>query len=64
MSIFYSASTGGFFDSSVHAADAIPDDAVELTSERHAELLAEQSVGLRIVPGQDGHPVAVPPMPK
>lgn len=57
----YSASTKGFYNSEVHAADSIPADAVEITDARHAELLAAQSLGKVIGADADGKPVASPP---
>lgn len=41
----------------------IPVDAIEITSERYADLLAQQSVGKRISAGSDGIPVAQDPPP-
>lgn len=41
----------------------IPFDAVEISDERYAELLAGQSNGLCILPDDDGYPVLVPPPP-
>ena len=52
---YYSKSTGGFYDSTIHAS--IPEDAVWITDEQHAELLAGQSNGQVIMPGKDGKPV-------
>lgn len=40
-----------------------PADAVPITPEEHEALLAAQDRGLRIVPGADGHPVAVDGLP-
>ena len=52
---YYSKSTGGFYDSTIHTA--WPEDAVWITDEQHAELLAGQSNGQVIMPGKDGKPV-------
>jgi hypothetical protein len=61
--MFYAKSTGGFYDRSIHG-DAIPADAVEITTEEHAALLDGQSNGKRIVADIDGRPVlADPPAP-
>lgn len=60
--MFYSASTSGFYTPSIHGA-SIPVDAVEITAAYHAELLAAQSAGKRIVPDVNGYPVAVDPPP-
>jgi hypothetical protein len=45
--IRYSAATGGFYDTRLHAA--IPDDAVTITAASHARLMRAQGAGLRIV---------------
>jgi len=57
MSLFYSARTGGFYTSEIHGA-ATPDDAVEVTSDRHRELMSAQARGAVIVPTPNGHPRA------
>ena len=54
--MFYSKSTGGFYDVEIHG-DAIPADAVEITRDEHATLLAGQSAGQRIEADEHGHPV-------
>lgn len=61
MTILYSPSQRGFYDDAMHAA--MPDDAVPITSERHADLLAGQGQGQVIVPGPDGQPVLAEPPP-
>lgn len=61
--MFYSKTTGGFYDTAIHG-DNIPEDAVEITSEEHAALIAAQSSGKVIQADQNGHPIAVdPPKP-
>lgn len=60
--MFYSKSTGGFYDTAIHG-DNIPADAVEITVAEHAALLEEQSQGKRIEADADGYPVAVDPPP-
>ena len=52
---YYSKSTGGFYDSTIHTS--IPEDAVWITDEQHAELLTGQSSGQVIMPDKDGKPV-------
>ena len=52
---YYSKSTGGFYDSTIHTT--WPEDAVWITDEQHAELLAGQSSGQVIMPDKDGKPV-------
>lgn len=56
----FSPSTGGFYLPAIHGA-AIPPDAVEITGEEHAALLAGQASGKEIVPGEDGQPVLQAP---
>lgn len=58
----YSKTTNGFYDPAIHGGD-IPSDAVEITAEQHAALLAEQSAGKRIVSDANGYPIAVDPPP-
>lgn len=41
----------------------IPGDAVEITDERHAEMLAGQSSGLKISSDENGYPVLIDPPP-
>lgn len=60
--MFYSKSAGGFYDTAIHG-DNIPADAVEITSEQHAALMAAQSVGKIVTADIDGFPIAVDPPP-
>lgn len=60
--MFYSKSTGGFYDTAIHG-DNIPSDAVEITTEEHAALLDAQSQGKRIEADASGFPVAVEHVP-
>lgn len=61
--MFYSKSTGGFYDASIHGNN-IPADAVEITEAEHAALLDAQAQGKRIQADVNGNPVAVdPPAP-
>ncbi|MFG6205304.1 phage tail assembly chaperone [Pseudomonas retamae] len=55
MSIFYAASTGGFYDDAVHVA--MPDDAVEITAKLRSELLAGEAQSLVIGADENGRPV-------
>ena len=55
MTLYYSQSTGGFYDDQIHSR--LPEDAVEISPEQHAALLAGQSAGQVIMPGKDGKPV-------
>lgn len=63
MTKHYSALTGGFYDAGFHTPEQIPADAVEITDEQHAALLAGQSNGKRIVAGPNGPELADPPAP-
>ena len=58
MAIFYSATTGGFHDSTLQAP---PAGAIEISAAHYRALMDAQSSGFRIVAGQDGAPVAVDP---
>ncbi len=60
--MFFSKSTQGFYLPEIHGA-AIPADAVEISAEEHAALLAAQSAGKLIRTDSAGHPVAVDPPP-
>lgn len=60
--MFYSKQTCGFYDAAIHGA-AIPVDAVEITTEEHAALLAGQGQGKLIVADGDGRPLLQDPPP-
>lgn len=60
--MFYSKSTGGFYDTAIHGEN-IPADAVEITAEEHIALLVGQSKGKRIVSDSDGAPTLADPEP-
>lgn len=61
--MFYSKSTGGFYDAAIHG-DNIPTDAVEITIEEHVALMEGQSQDKQIVADENGYPVLVdPPLP-
>lgn len=51
----YSPSTRGFYDNSI--SPIIPQDAVEISDDFHAQLIAGQAQGKQIVPGTDGTPI-------
>lgn len=55
--MLFSAQTKGFYLTELHG-DAVPADAVEITEEEHAALLAAQAAGQMITAGTDGRPVA------
>ena len=58
--MLYSKTTGGFYDPEIHG-EAVPSDCVEISKERHDELLAEQSAGKVIVGDAEGMPQAITP---
>lgn len=58
--MLYSKSTGGFYDSAIHGNN-IPSDAVEITNDEHAALLAGQSEGKIIAADANGFPVLQDP---
>lgn len=60
--MLYSKSTRGFYDPAIHGA-AVPADTVEISAERHAELLAGQSDGKQIEADGDGFPMLADPLP-
>lgn len=73
MPLYFSASTGGFYDSEIHGARHIeidgevvvnldchiPTDAVEIDAEQHAALLAAQADGKMIAADAQGNPIAI-----
>ena len=61
MTIYYSKASGGFYDDQIHSR--LPEDAVAISTEQHAALLAGQSQGQVIMPGKDGKPVLADPAP-
>lgn len=54
--LFYSANTGGFYDTAIHGNN-IPADAVEITADEHQALIEGQSSGKVIVADDAGRPV-------
>ena len=56
--IYCAASTRGFYDSKFNTE--IPSDAVEITAEIRAQLLAAEAVDKRIIPDESGHPMLAP----
>lgn len=56
--MFYAKSTNGFYIPEIHG-DNIPADAVEITMERHRELMEGQEEGLQISGGDDGFPILI-----
>jgi len=58
MQYFFSRSTQGFYCEAIHGT-AMPDDAVAITSETYAAMMAAQTRGLVIQGTTSGQPVAV-----
>lgn len=59
MSIFYSSSTGGFYDDRLHGPEAMPIDVVKITIDTHVDLMAGQAAGQIIVAAESGRPILV-----
>ncbi|WP_039967806.1 phage tail assembly chaperone [Pseudomonas chlororaphis] len=59
--MFASKAARSFYDPAIN--ESMPDDAVEISAERHAELLAGQSEGKVISWGADGFPTLMNPPP-
>lgn len=53
--MFFSPSTGGFYDSAINRD--IPADAVPISRERHGELIAARAAGKIITPDRRGRPM-------
>lgn len=60
--MFYSKSTGGFYDPAIHGAN-MPPDIVEISDDDHALLMRGQTEGRVIAAAADGRPVLVNPPP-
>lgn len=63
MTMLYSPATGGFYDPALTYPDGLPADAVEITAETHARLLAGQAAGRSIRAGKGGKPVLADRIP-
>lgn len=61
--MFASKSNRGFYDAEIHGAGLIPEDAIEISAEYHAELLAGESGGKIITWRDDDFPVLADPPP-
>lgn len=59
MTLYYSAQNNGFYDSEIHTT--LPADCVEITREKHTQLLTAQSEGKIISADAEGNPVAGDP---
>lgn len=60
--MLYSPSTGGFYRRDIHG-DRVPADVVEISAERHGELVDARSEGAAIETGEDGLPIIRWPAP-
>lgn len=61
--MFYSKSTGGFYNTGIHGNN-IPVDAVEISTEQHAALMQAQGNGKQLTADKNGYPIAIdPPQP-
>ena len=56
--MFYSKSTGGFYSVEIHG-DNMPNDALEITDESYAALIAGQEQGKEISADENGLPILV-----
>jgi hypothetical protein len=56
--MYYSKSTNGFYVTHIHG-DNIPADSVEITDDKHRELLEGQSAGLMIAADESGYPILI-----
>lgn len=61
--MYYSATTGGFYDPAIHGQN-IPADAVEITDDEYVNLLTAQSSGRRIGSDESGMPILIDPAPR
>lgn len=59
--MFTSKATRGFYDPKIHTT--MPSDVVEISVEKHTELLAGQSEGKVIAWDDDGYPFLADPLP-
>ncbi len=62
MTLFYSASAGGFYDDDLHTN--MPGDARPITQETWAALMEAQAEGKRIIADEAGDPIAADPAPR
>lgn len=56
MKIYYSQTTNGFYVDEIHG-DKMPSDTVEISAEKHSELLSKQNEGFMIVSDSNGYPI-------
>lgn len=62
--LFYSKTTNGFYDDSIHAIESIPADRVAISREDHRLMMDGQAAGRTWRPTEDGRPaLADRPLP-
>ena len=61
MTIYYSFTSGGFYDDRIFSVESLPKDVVEVSEEEHLSLLQNQYTGGSIGVDANGKPIAVPP---
>lgn len=59
MNVYYSKSTGGFYNDAVHSVDQIPADAKKLTAEQYKIVTSETPEGKMISADANGYPVLI-----
>lgn len=60
MTIFYSTSTGGFYDDAIHDSSYIPVDAIQIEDSVRQTLLAGLAAGGRIILDSNGQLTLIP----
>jgi hypothetical protein len=55
---YYSKSENGFYLKEVHK-NKIPEDAILISEDTYKEVMSQQLAGKKIVPGENGQPIAV-----
>ncbi len=65
MNFYYSKTTNGFYDIRLKSsyADNWPSDAIQITNDLYADLIAGQSSGMIITPNSEGFPSLCEPAP-
>ncbi len=60
MGMFYSKSSGAFYDAEIFPRHRMPADAVEIDAAHHVAMIKGQADGNEIVPDDGGRPVLRP----
>lgn len=63
MAKYYSSSSKGFYDDSIHKKEQIPSDAVLISEEDYNNIFTSQSKGKIIQSDDKGYPIVVSPPP-